>query len=103
MRTLSGGNAQKMVIAKWLNTEPSLLILNGPTVGVDVGSKADIHAILHDLAKKGIGVIIISDDLNELIHNCNKLIIMKNGRTSGVLETGDMSEAELTGLLNSGM
>ncbi len=103
MRTLSGGNAQKMVIAKWLNTEPSLLILNGPTVGVDVGSKADIHTILHDLAKKGIGIIIISDDLNELIHNCNKLIIMKNGQTSGIIETGDMSEAELTGLLNSGM
>lgn len=52
IRTLSGGNAQKMVIAKWLNTEPDLLILNGPTVGVDVGSKSDIHKILHDLAKK---------------------------------------------------
>ena len=55
IRTLSGGNAQKMVIAKWLNTDPKLLILNGPTVGVDVGSKSDIHAILHELAGKGEG------------------------------------------------
>ncbi len=99
--TLSGGNAQKMVIAKWMNTEPDLIILNGPTVGVDVGSKADIHAILHQLAEDGIGVIIISDDLSELVHNCNKLIIMKNGRTSGVIETGDMDEKQLTGLLNA--
>lgn len=99
--TLSGGNAQKMVIAKWMNTEPDLIILNGPTVGVDVGSKADIHAILHQLAEDGVGVIIISDDLSELVHNCNKLIIMKNGRTSGVIETGEMDEKQLTGLLNA--
>ncbi len=99
--TLSGGNAQKMVIAKWMNTEPDLIILNGPTVGVDIGAKADIHAILHQLAKDGVGVIIISDDLSELVHNCNKLIIMKNGRTSGVIETGDMDEQQLTGLLNA--
>lgn len=99
--TLSGGNAQKMVIAKWMNTEPDLIILNGPTVGVDVGSKADIHAILHQLAEAGTGVIIISDDLSELVHNCNKLIIMKNGKTSGVIETGDMDEKQLTGLLNA--
>lgn len=103
IRTLSGGNAQKMVIAKWLNTEPALLVLNGPTVGVDVGSKADIHKILHELAESGIGVIIISDDLSELVQNCNKLIIMKHGRTSGIIETGDMDENQLTGLLNSGM
>lgn len=103
IRTLSGGNAQKMVIAKWLNTEPALLVLNGPTVGVDVGSKADIHKILHELVEKGIGVIIISDDLGELVKNCNKLIIMKNGKTSGMIETGDMDENQLTGLLNSGM
>ena len=103
IRTLSGGNAQKMVIAKWLNTEPALLVLNGPTVCVDVGSKADIHKILHELVEKGIGVIIISDDLGELVKNCNKLIIMKNGKTSGMIETGDMDENQLTGLLNSGM
>lgn len=100
IRTLSGGNAQKMVIAKWLNTEPDLLILNGPTVGVDVGSKSDIHKILHDLAKKGVGVIIISDDLHELIQNCNKILVMKNGKSSGILDASDLNETKLTGLLS---
>ena len=89
IKTLSGGNAQKMVIAKWLNTHPDLIILNGPTVGVDVGAKADIHAILHDLAAQGMGVIIITDDLSELYYNCNKLIIMKNGKSSGVFNVTD--------------
>lgn len=96
IRTLSGGNAQKMVIAKWLNTNPQLLILNGPTVGVDVGSKSDIHEILHNLAKEGMGIIIISDDLNELYYNCNKLIIMSNGLSSGLLNTADYSEDEIS-------
>lgn len=100
IRTLSGGNAQKMVIAKWLNTDPKLLILNGPTVGVDVGSKSDIHAILHQLAGEGMGVIIISDDLSELIQNCNKLVIMKNGRASGILDAGELDETQLAGLLS---
>ncbi len=95
IRTLSGGNAQKMVIAKWLNTHPQLLILNGPTVGVDIGSKFDIHKILHDLAKEGMGIIIISDDLNELYYNCNKLIIMSNGISSGTLTTADYSEDQI--------
>ncbi|MEG2784540.1 MAG: sugar ABC transporter ATP-binding protein, partial [Lachnospiraceae bacterium] len=100
IRTLSGGNAQKMVIAKWLNTDPKLLILNGPTVGVDVGSKSDIHRILHTLAKSGTGVIVISDDLSELIQNCNKIVIMKNGKSSGMLEAGDLNETHLAGLLS---
>lgn len=100
IRTLSGGNAQKMVIAKWLNTNPKLLILNGPTVGVDVGSKSDIHAIVHELSGEGMGVIIISDDLSELILNCNKIMIMKNGRVSGMLDAKDVNETELAALLS---
>ena len=80
VRTLSGGNAQKVVIAKWLNTKPKLFILNGPTVGVDVGAKAEIHHILRNLAALGIGIIIISDDLPELVTNCNKIIVMKDGK-----------------------
>lgn len=86
VRTLSGGNAQKVVIAKWLNTEPKLFILDGPTVGVDIGAKSEIHAILHGLAKKGIGIIIISDDLVELVKNCNKIVVMKDGMCSGIID-----------------
>jgi simple sugar transport system ATP-binding protein len=99
IKTLSGGNAQKMVIAKWLNTHPKLLILNGPTVGVDIGSKFDIHEILHNLAATGVGVIIITDDLSELYYNCNKLIIMSNGFSSGVLAMKDYSETQISEMI----
>ena len=75
-----------MVIAKWLNTNPKLFILDGPTVGVDVGAKAEIHAILHDLARKGISIIIISDDLPELVQNCNKILVMRDGKMSGMMD-----------------
>ena len=68
--TLSGGNQQRIVLAKWLACRPQILVLNGPTVGVDIGSKHDIHAILQSLAGKGMAVIIISDDLPELLENC---------------------------------
>ncbi len=100
IRTLSGGNAQKMVIAKWLNANPRLLVLNGPTVGVDVGAKADIHGILHKLAKEGMGIIIISDDMNELIINCNRIIVMKNGKISGMINSADYNESTLAELVN---
>lgn len=86
VRTLSGGNAQKVVIAKWLNTAPKLFILDGPTVGVDIGAKAEIHAILHELAGRGIGIIVISDDLPELVQNCNKILVMKDGMSSGIID-----------------
>lgn len=94
VRTLSGGNAQKVVIAKWLNTDPCLFILNGPTVGVDIGAKAEIHAILRELAKKGIGIIMISDDLPELLTNCNKIIVMREGRI-GALTDNTVDDLEL--------
>lgn len=101
IRTLSGGNAQKMVIAKWLNTNPHLIVLNGPTVGVDVGSKADIHKILRDLANQGVGVIIISDDISELIQNCSQILVMHQGRTSGIIRSEELDEAKLSRTLTN--
>jgi simple sugar transport system ATP-binding protein len=100
IRTLSGGNAQKIVIAKWLNTDPALLILNGPTIGVDIGAKSDIHRILRKLAEQGIGIIVISDDLSELIQNCNSIIIMKNGRIAGAVNASEINETQLAGMLS---
>ncbi|CCQ98787.1 putative ribose/galactose/methyl galactoside import ATP-binding protein [[Clostridium] ultunense Esp] len=85
VKTLSGGNQQKVVLAKWLAMEPEILILNGPTVGVDIGSKEGIHQIIRELAGKGMGVIMISDDLPELKHNCNRVLVMKKGRVAGEL------------------
>lgn len=87
--TLSGGNQQKIVLSKWLSNDLDVLILNGPTVGVDVGAKQDIHALVHDLAnKEGLAVIIISDDLSEVVVNCSRVIVMKEGHIVGEM-TGD--------------
>ncbi len=78
---LSGGNQQRVVIGRWLLQQPRLLILNGPTVGVDVGSKAGIHATIRGLAQAGgLGVLMISDDLPELAANCNRILLMHRGR-----------------------
>lgn len=91
-QTLSGGNQQKIVLAKWLSNDLDLLILNGPTVGVDIGAKQDIHSIIHDLAQKGLAVIIISDDLSEVVSNCSRILVMKDGRLVGEMEGQSISE-----------
>ncbi len=86
--TLSGGNQQKIVLSKWLSNDLEVLILNGPTVGVDVGAKQDIHALIHQLANEGLAVIIISDDLPEVVVNCSRVLVMKEGAIVGEM-TGD--------------
>lgn len=88
--TLSGGNQQKIVLSKWLSNDLDILILNGPTVGVDVGAKQDIHHLVHQLANEGLAVIIISDDLAEVVANCNRVIVMKDGQIVGQLDSGDI-------------
>ncbi|MDR7316396.1 sugar ABC transporter ATP-binding protein [Brevibacillus nitrificans] len=94
VKTLSGGNQQRVVLAKWLATRPRLLILNGPTVGVDIGSKEDIHQVIRALAKEGMGVLMISDDFPELKHNCNRVLLMKNGRLVGEMAGKEWSQEE---------
>ena len=91
--TLSGGNQQRIVLAKWLACKPDVLILNGPTVGVDIGSKHDIHAILQRLANQGMAVIIISDDLPEVLENCSDLLVMRAGKIVARLDPSVTDEA----------
>ncbi|QRG68325.1 sugar ABC transporter ATP-binding protein [Brevibacillus choshinensis] len=98
VKTLSGGNQQRVVLAKWLATKPRLLILNGPTVGVDIGSKEDIHQVIRALAKDGMGVLMISDDLPELRQNCNRVLVMKRGRLVGEIAGKSLTQEEWTRL-----
>ena len=91
--TLSGGNQQRIVLAKWLACKPDVLILNGPTVGVDIGSKHDIHAILQRLANQGMAVIIISDDLPEVLENCSDLLVMRAGKIVAQLDPATTDES----------
>lgn len=90
--TLSGGNQQKIVLSKWLANDLDVLILNGPTVGVDIGAKQDIHALVHELANQGLAVIIISDDLAEVVVNCSRVLVMKAGKIVGEMTGKDITE-----------
>lgn len=90
--TLSGGNQQKIVLAKWLNTDLQVLILNAPTVGVDVGSKSDLHQLFQDLARDNLAIILISDDISEVTANCNRVLIMKDGKVVQVLKDNEITE-----------
>jgi ABC-type sugar transport system, ATPase component len=78
--TLSGGNQQKVVLAKWLATNPRLLILDSPTVGVDVGARAGIFSIVHRLADSGIAILLISDEIPEVYFNADRVLHMRDGR-----------------------
>ncbi len=92
---LSGGNQQRVVLAKWLATNPRLLILNCPTVGVDVGSKNQIHEIVKGLAGKGIGIVVISDDIGEIVTLCNRVLVMKNGKITREVSCDEITVDEL--------
>lgn len=92
VRSLSGGNAQRVVLAKWLDRKPAVLMLNGPTVGVDIGSKEEIITILREQAKAGMGVVVISDDIPELVTSCHRVLVVHDGRVVSEL-TGDEVEA----------
>ena len=81
--TLSGGNQQKVMLAKWLNTAPRLLIVDEPTRGIDIGAKAEVHAILHELTAAGVAIIIISSDLPEVLSLADRVIVMREGRIAG--------------------
>jgi len=97
---LSGGNQQRVVIARWLLTDARVLILNGPTVGVDVGSKAEIHRIIRGLARdKGLSVLMISDDVPELVQNCNRIVVMHRGRFVQELDAATTTEEQVGDLL----
>ncbi|GAH83865.1 unnamed protein product, partial [marine sediment metagenome] len=93
--SLSGGNQQRLVLSKWLASNLKILILNGPTVGVDVGSKVAIHSLIRDLAKQGMGIILISDDIPELIWTCNRILLMRRGRIVEEFQREQTNEEEL--------
>ena len=92
---LSGGNQQKVVIAKWLATEPKVLIMDEPTRGVDVGAKAEIYTIMNKLAKQGISIIMISSDLPEIINMSDRVMVMREGKLAGILEKDEIGQEQI--------
>ena len=93
--TLSGGNQQKVVLAKWLDAGCRVIILDEPTRGVDVGARAEIYGLIETLAANGLGVIVISSDLIEVIGASDRILVMSGGRISGALEREDFSETNI--------
>ena len=85
-KTLSGGNQQKVVLAKWLLARPSVLILDEPTRGIDVGAKQEIYLLINDLAARGAGILLISSEIEELIGTCDRILVMSRGEIVGCVE-----------------
>ena len=92
---LSGGNQQKVVIAKWLATQPKVLIMDEPTRGVDVGAKAEIYTIMNSLAKQGISIIMISSDLPEIINMSDRVLVMREGKLAGILNKDEIGQEQI--------
>lgn len=92
---LSGGNQQKVSVAKWLETHPKVLILDEPTRGVDVGAKRQMYDIIVDLAKEGMGCIVVSSELQEIIGLCHRAIVLREGKLMGEVNRADMTEENL--------
>ncbi|KGA17705.1 lipase [freshwater metagenome] len=93
--SLSGGNQQRVVLAKWLAMNPHLMILNGPTVGVDIGSKREILEIIRDRAQEGMAFLVVSDDIPELIQICHRVLVIKNGHVSKEFNESELDETVL--------
>jgi rhamnose transport system ATP-binding protein len=87
--SLSGGNQQKVALARWLSTKPKVLILDEPTQGIDVGSKAEIHALMQELAEQGTAIIMISSELTEILGMADRIVVMRGGTVGGTLSRAD--------------
>ena len=92
VKSLSGGNQQKVAIAKQLAVEPKVILMDEPTRGIDIGAKAEIHRLLRELARLGIGIVVISSELQELLGLCDRVLVVREGRIAGELGADEMSE-----------
>jgi ribose transport system ATP-binding protein len=95
VNSLSGGNQQKVVVAKWLETDSKILLMNEPTRGIDVGSKTEIYSIAEDMCEQGAGVIMVSSELPEIMAVSDRVYVMRNGKIEGEFATKDTSQEEL--------
>jgi rhamnose transport system ATP-binding protein len=95
---LSGGNQQKVAISRWLATQPKLLILDEPTQGIDVGAKAEIHRLMGELAAAGMGILMISSELPEILGMSDRVIVMRAGAIAGILDRADATQERILSL-----
>ncbi len=101
VKTLSGGNQQRIVLGKWIATDPRLFILDNPTVGIDVSAKSSIHKTIKKLAQEGVAVVIISDEIAEVLYNCSRILVMHKGRIIGEFDSASATEEEIQFFIES--
>jgi rhamnose transport system ATP-binding protein len=94
---LSGGNQQKVMLSKWLNVKPQLLILDEPTRGIDVGAKAEVHRLINELAEQGMAIIMISSDMPEVMAMSDRILVMREGKQMGVFSGKDTTQEVILG------
>jgi len=92
---LSGGNQQKVILAKWINTDPKLIIMDEPTSGIDVGAKAEFYDLMRLLAKRDKAILMISSELSEVIGMSDRIIVMRDGQIMGELSPHEMTEERI--------
>ncbi len=95
VRELSGGNQQKVVLAKWLSTNPRILILDEPTRGIDIGTKAAVHSLMVELAARGIAILMISSELPEVLGMSDRILVMREGRVTGLFERSEATQEKI--------
>ena len=95
IRSLSGGNQQKVIIGRWLLTKPEILLLDEPTRGIDVGAKYEIYQLIINLANEGKGIIMVSSEMPELLGVCDRILVMSGGRLAGEVNAAETSQEEI--------
>jgi ribose transport system ATP-binding protein len=100
--TLSGGNQQKVILARWLSTKPSVLLLDEPTVGIDVGAKSEIYRLMNDLTAEGIGLVLISSELPEILAMSDRILVLHGGGIVAEFAAQEASEDKIINSIHSG-
>ena len=98
IRTLSGGNQQKVILGRWLLTDPTVLLLDEPTRGIDVGAKYEIYQLIIELAGKGKTVLMVSSEMPELLGVCDRILVMSGGKLAGEVDAANTTQEEIMAL-----
>jgi simple sugar transport system ATP-binding protein len=103
IKNLSGGNQQKVILARWLLTNPEFLILDEPTRGIDVGTKTEIQKLIIKLANQGMSIMFISSEIEEMLRCCNKMFVMRDGSKVSEMEESELSQASIMSTIAGGV
>ena len=102
VRNLSGGNQQKVILAKWLLTQGNIFIMDEPTRGIDIGAKEEIYKLMIELVRQGASILLVSSDTLELVSMSDRVLVMRDGRCAGMLDTDEISEENIMRVIVSG-